>query len=173
MSKGQYFKDKQEAISFYRAKEDNLKDKPEWMIECLLDFATQYPNYKEYCEVEAKVKEGKKLTVKQNKKYGHLKWDKKETTYKHGEILMQNIDLNPEGTFEDIVHDKEVREKYNKYNLEFPETLPPSDTMKFEIKTAEGECFHATAPMATVKEECDKGDMKPETWEIEKQSEAI
>ena len=73
---GDYFKDKAEAVEYYRNNDDSLKDKPDWLIECVIDYACQFPNYKEYCEVEHKVKEGKPLTVKQTKKYGHLKWEK-------------------------------------------------------------------------------------------------
>lgn len=66
--KGDYFKDKDEAIAYYQTHEENLKDKPAWLIECIIDFARKYPNYKEYCEVETKVANGDKLTEKQAKK---------------------------------------------------------------------------------------------------------
>ena len=88
---GDYFKDKAEAVEYYRNNDDSLKDKPDWLIECVIDFACQFPNYKEYCEVEHKVKEGKPLTVKQKKKYGHLKWEKEYTEYKKVRSCMKML----------------------------------------------------------------------------------
>ena len=74
VKQGAYFKDKAEAVEFYRNSEENLKDKPDWLIECIIDFAIQHPNYKEYLECESRINNGEELTAKQKKKYGHLKW---------------------------------------------------------------------------------------------------
>jgi len=95
------------------------------MIECIIDFAIQYPNYKEYCEVEAKVKRGEKLTARQEKKYGHLKWEKEMTEYKDGDVINDAVECHPEGTYDDIARDPVAREKYNKFKLDFGESLKP------------------------------------------------
>jgi hypothetical protein len=136
---GNYFKDKQEAIEFYKNNEENLKDKPDWMIECIIDFAIQYPNYKEYCEVEAKVKRGEKLTARQQKKYGHLKWEKEMTEYKDGDVINDAVECHAAGTYEDIVHDPVAREKYNKFNLQFGESLKPDTKVGIVFKDSTGE----------------------------------
>ena len=109
--KGDYFANKAEAIAYYKEHEENFKDKPDWLIECIIDFAIQYPNYKEYCEVEAKVKSGQELTAKQKKKYGNLKWEKEMTEYEDGQVLKDHVAINEAGTYPDIVNDKEEFEK--------------------------------------------------------------
>jgi len=137
-ARGDFFKDKAEAVEYYKSHEDNLKDKPDWMIECIIDFAQQYPNYREYCEVEAKMKAGKKLSSKLEKKYGHLKWDKEYTEYKDGEILYENLESHPEGTYDDIARDPVAREKYNKYNLDFGGSQKPDENVKIRVKPDDG-----------------------------------
>ena len=144
---GNYFKDKAEAIEFYKNSEENLKDKPDWMIECIIDFAIQYPNYKEYCEVEAKVKRGEKLTARQEKKYGHLKWEKEMTEYKEGDIIHDAVECHPEGTYEDIARDPVAREKFNKFNLDFGEALKPDTKVGIVFTDKDGEKVKGEVPV--------------------------
>ena len=171
--KGEYFKDKEEAIAYYQQHEDNLKDKPAWMIECIIDFARKFPNYKEYCEVEGKVARGEKLTEKQAKKYGHLEWEKQYTDYKDGEVIDGMVDYNEEGTYADIVNDTEYRAKLNKYNLEFGEAQKPDENIKFRLHTNEGD-FDAVANAEelnkTVRE---RGTFAKEDFEITKLPESL
>ena len=163
---GDYFKDKAEAVEYYRNNDDSLKDKPDWLIECVIDFACQFPNYKECCEVEHKVKEGKPLTVKQTKKYGHLKWEKEYTEYKKGEVLYENVEINQKGDYDDIVNDTEARAKMNKYNLDFGEQLKPDENVKLRLKTRDGE-FDAVANVDKLNREVEEGrGMSRDTWDI-------
>lgn len=146
---GDYFANKAEAIAYYRDHEENLKDKPEWLIECMIDFAIQYPNYKEYCEVEAKVKAGQELNAKQKKKYGNLDWEKKMTDYKDGEVLTGKVDIQQEGEYGDIIRDREEFEKINKYGLtyndEFETKGDPSAPVTIQFKGPEDEVVTAVA----------------------------
>ena len=96
---GDYFKDKAEAVEFYKNNTDSLKDKPDWLIEAVIDFACQYPNYKEYLEVESKVANGEELTAKQKKKYGHLSWEQQTTKYKKDQVLYGIIEINQKGEY--------------------------------------------------------------------------
>lgn len=145
---GNYFASKAEAVAYYREHEDNLKDKPEWMIECLIDFAIQYPNYKEYCEVEAKVKAGQELNAKQKKKYGNLKWDKQMTEYAEGQVLKDHVKINEQGEYDDIIRDRSAFEKINKYGItyndEFETTANESDPVTIKLKSIDGDDVHAT-----------------------------
>ena len=161
--KGDYFADKKEAVAFYKANEKNLEDKPDWLIECIIDFAIQYPNYKEYCEVEARIKNGQELTQKQKKKYGNLKWDRDSQDYKKDEILTDTVEDKAKGEYEDIANDPEAREKYNKYGLEWGKSLPPSDKIKFVMETDEG-TVEAIADTETVQ----KNGLRKEDWEFKK-----
>jgi len=169
--KGEYFTDKKEAVAFYKANEKNLEDKPDWLIECIIDFAIQYPNYKEYCEVEARVKNGKELTQKQKKKYGNLKWERDTTDYEKGQVLHSNVDIKAQGEYDDLVNDKEAREKYNKYGLKFGEQLPPSDELKFHLHTADGGGVEAVAKVKDVQEHgLRKDDWKFKTVQSDEKS---
>jgi len=159
-TKGEYFADKQEAIEYYKAHEKNLEDKPDWLIECIIDFAIQYPNYKEYCEVEARVKNGQELTQKQKKKYGNLKWDRDTTDYEDNQILPDTVEVKAPGEFEDIAKDPVAREKMNKYNLDFGQSLPPSDELKFRMPTKDGSFIEAKADLETVQEH----GLRKEDW---------
>jgi hypothetical protein len=170
--KGEYFKDKDEAIAYYQTHEENLKDKPAWLIECIIDFARKYPNYKEYCEVETKVANGDKLTEKQAKKYGHLKWEKEMQQYEPGHIIDDAVDIHEKGEYDDIVNDRDAFEKYNKYGLDFPENLPPDDNIKFRLTTSEG-TYEATAPVEDVERDRLAGGQKPDTWTITKVDKSI
>lgn len=108
------------------------------MIECIIDFAIQYPNYKEYCEVEAKVKRGEKLTARQQKKYGHLKWEKEMTEYKDGDVIRDAVECHAAGTYDDIARDPVAREKYNKFNLKFGESLQPDTKVGIVFEDLDG-----------------------------------
>ena len=172
--KGDYFADKQEAIEYYKAHEKNLEDKPDWLIECIIDFAIQYPNYKEYCEVEARIKNGQELTQKQKKKYGNLKWDRDTEDYKDGQVVPDTVEIHQKGEYEDIAKDPEVREKYNKYGLDFGKQFEPSDELVFRKKTKDGKEYEARAKTADVaghglrKEDWDIREIAEEVKSIEK-----
>lgn len=144
---GNYFKDKAEAIAYYKKHEPDLEDKPEWLIDCLIDFSQQFPNYKEYLEVEAKLQAGKELTEKQKKKYGHLKWEQEYKNYKNGDIIEDAFTVHEKGDYEDMT-DPEVLEKYNKYGLQFGEQLEPDD--KVTIRRGD---YEATADIKTIEKE--------------------
>ena len=165
-SGGDYFKDKAEAVEYYKNNQEELKDKPDWLIECVIDFARQYPNYKEYCEVETKIKNGEELTSKQKKKYGHLKWETKDKAYKKNEVLFNNVDIKQKGEYEDIVNDTEARAKMNKYNLDFGEQMKPDEHVKLRLKTEEGE-FEAKASIEQLNKDDDYGQKK-ENWDIKR-----
>lgn len=145
--RGDYFQNKAEAIAYYREHEENFKDKPDWLIECVIDFAIQYPNYKEYCEVEAKVKAGKDLTAKEKKKYGNLKWEKEMTEYAEGQVLRDHVDVKEPGTYDDIVRDKEAFEKINKYGLTYNEDYmkegDPDAEIRFKFQDPDGSYIEA------------------------------
>ena len=147
---GAYFKDKSEAVEFYRNSEENLKDKPDWLIECIIDFAIQHPNYKEYLECEARVKNGEELTAKQKKKYGHLKWDATHNTFKEGDVISGRVTIQKEGEYDNLAKDPVAREKLNKYGLEFGEELPPDDKVRIRVKQPDGTvvtgCFPVNEP---------------------------
>ena len=159
MTTGNYFKDKEEAIEFYRNNEENLKDKPDWLIECMIDFAIQHPNYKEYLEVEERVKVGKPLTAKQKKKYGHLKWDKEYNEFEDGDVITDAVTCQEAGTFDDLT-DPVVREKYNKYGLNFGQHLPPEPEVHLVKPNEKGELEEIRADIkevsAILKGESDK-----------------
>lgn len=148
--KGEYFADKKEAIEYYKAHEKNLEDKPDWLIECIIDFAMQYPNYKEYCEVEARIKNGQELTQKQKKKYGNLKWDRDTVDYKDGQILNDTVDIKEKGEYEDLARDPKAFEKYNKYGLEAGVSLPPDEVVKIRMEQKDGSVVEAKAKVQDI-----------------------
>ena len=153
---GSYFKDKAEAVEFYRNSEENLKDKPDWLIECIIDFAIQYPNYKEYLECEARIKNGQELTAKQKKKYGNLKWEALHDTYKDGQVLRDHVEVQAEGTYDNIATDPVAREKMNKYGLDFGDALPPDDHVRMTVQQPDGTYVTGKTPVAN-----------PGEWELE------
>jgi len=154
---GAYFKDRKEAVDFYRNTEENLKDKPDWLIECIIDFAIQYPNYKEYLECEARIANGEELTVKQKKKYGNLKWDATHTKYKEGEVIPGMVDIKEEGEYDNIALDPVAREKLNKYGLDFGEQQPPDDKVRITLKQEDGSLVTGSCPVD-----------EPTNWTIDK-----
>jgi hypothetical protein len=136
---GEYFGSKKEAIEFYKNNFKNLEDKPDWLIESIIDFSIKYPNYKEYLEVEHKIKNNIKLTDYEKRIYGDLSWDKKSKTYKKDEVIKGAVDIKNEGEYEDIARDPVARKKMNKYNLDFGETLEPEKEVKIKLTTDDGE----------------------------------
>jgi hypothetical protein len=153
---GAYFKDKSEAVQFYRNSEENLKDKPDWLIECIIDFAIQHPNYKEYLECEQRVKSGEELTAKQKKKYGHLKWDATHNTYTEGEVIPGMVNIQEEGSYDNIALNHEAREAMNKYGLDFGEQQLPDDRVRIRLTQKDGSEVCASCPVDD-----------PDKWAIE------
>ena len=150
VKQGAYFKDKAEAVRFYRQNEENLKDQEDWVIECIIDFAIQYPNYKEYLECESRILKGEELTAKQKKKYGNIKWGATHKTWKDGEVIPGLVEMQGEGTYDNIATDPVAREKMNKYGLDFGVQLPPDDKVSINIRQADGTektvCFPVDNP---------------------------
>lgn len=157
---GEYFSSKKEAIEYYKSNFKNLEDKPDWLIESIIDFSIKYPNYKEYIEVEHKIKNNIKLTDYENKTYGELSWEKKSKTYKKDEVIKGAVDIKDVGTYEDIARDPVAREKMNKYNLDFGETLEPDKEVKIKLTTDDGEYLF--------KAEVEKLNQGIQEYEIEK-----
>jgi hypothetical protein len=160
VNNGDYFSSKNEAIQYYKSNYTNLEDKPDWLIESLIEFSIKYPNYKEYIEVEHKIKNKIELTEYEIKKYGDLSWEKKTKTYKKDQIIKDAIDINDVGTYDDIARDPVAREKMNKYNLDFGEQLEPEKEVKIKLTTDDGEYI--------VKAEVEKLNNGVREFEIEK-----
>ena len=53
---GDYFTSKDEAIQYYKSNYKNLEDKPDWLVDSLIEFVCKYPSYREYIDVEHKIK---------------------------------------------------------------------------------------------------------------------
>jgi hypothetical protein len=130
---GDYFTTKDEAISFYKSNFKNLEDKPDWLVEGLLDFVIKYPNYKEYVCVENKIKNNIELSEYEKKTYGELEWEQKSKTYKKNEVIYDAVDIKDYGEYDDIVRDPIAREKLNKYNLDFGKSLEPSKEVRIKM----------------------------------------
>jgi hypothetical protein len=157
---GDYFSSKNEAIQYYKSNYKNLEDKPDWLIEALIEFSIKYPNYKEYIEVEHKIKNKIELTEYEIKKYGSLSWEKKTKTYKKDQIIKDAVDIKDVGTYDDIARDPVAREKMNKYNLDFGESLEPDKEVKIKLNTDDGEYL--------IKAEVEKLNKGINEFEIEK-----
>ena len=127
------FSSRDEAIQFYRGEEEALKDMPDYLIGCLIDFSRKYENYDEYAIVEAKVLGSKPLTKKEQKKYGHLTFDKKvHVTHPKNAVLHDMISTQHKGDFDDLSI-KENFDKMNKYGLNFAEKQEPPESVKFKF----------------------------------------
>jgi hypothetical protein len=61
------------------------------------------------------------------------------TEYKDGDVINDAVECHAAGTYEDIVHDPVAREKYNKFNLQFGESLKPDTKVSMVFKDATGE----------------------------------
>jgi hypothetical protein len=159
------FTSKEEAIEFYRHEEPSLRDMPDYLIGCILDFSRKYDNYDEYVAVEHKMQTGKPLTKKEQKKYGHLKFEKVHLDHPKGTILHDHITVQEAGTFDDI-GTKEGFEKYNKYGLTYNEPQEAPDTVKFKFQDK------ATGDSVIVEKSIDELNSNPEmaynpeTWDI-------
>lgn len=127
------FSSRDEAIQYYRQEEESLKDMPDYLIGVLIDFSKKYDNYDEYLAVEEKVQNNKPLTKREQKKYGHLSFEKVHVTHPKNAVIHDHITTQDEGHFDDL-RKEEVFEKYNKYGIDFPKTEEPNDTVKFELK---------------------------------------
>jgi len=127
------FSSREEAIEFYRSEEKSLSGMPDYLIGCLIDFSKKYDNYDEYLVIENKVQQGKPLSKKEQKKYGHLTFDKIHVTHKKNAVINDHITTQEAGEFEDITT-KEGFEKVNKYGLTYAEKQEPNDTVKFQFK---------------------------------------
>jgi hypothetical protein len=79
---GDTFTSKDEAIQYYKSNFKNLEDKPDWLVDSLIEFVCKYPNYREYIDVEHKIKNNLELSDYEKRIYGELDWKKKLTTYK-------------------------------------------------------------------------------------------
>ena len=134
----EYFTTKKEAVEYYKSIIKNLEDKPDWLIESMIDFSIKYPNYKEYITVEHKVKNNIKLTDYEQEKYGSLSWNSKMTQYKKDQIIEGAVDIKAKGEYDDIARDPVAREKYNKYGLVFSENLEPEKEVKIKLNTDKG-----------------------------------
>ena len=138
---GDYFTTKEEAVQFYKSNFKNLEDKPDWLIESLIEFCVKYPNYEEYIKVENKIKNNVELSDYEKRVYGDLSWDKKLQSYKKNEIIYDSIDIKDKGEYDDIAHDKVAREKMNKYNLDFGESLEPLPEVTIKLTNKDESVF--------------------------------
>jgi hypothetical protein len=158
---GDYFTTKDEAIQCYKSNYKNLEDKPDWLVDSLIDFCIRYPDYKEYIEVEHKIKSNIELSDYEKRIYGELDWKKKLTTYKKNEIINDSVDILDAGEYDDL-KDPQVREKMNKYGLDFGQLLEPSPYVKIKM-TSKDETTTFTAPV----EDLNRGIHS--TWTIEEE----
>jgi hypothetical protein len=61
------------------------------------------------------------------------------THYKKDQIIKDAIDIKNMGEYDDIARDPEIREKYNKYGLDFGELQEPDKDVTIKITNDEGE----------------------------------
>ena len=130
---GDYFTTKEEAVAFYKGNFKNLEDKPDWLVEAMIEFCIKYPDYKEYVWVENKIKNNIELNEYEKKTYGDLEWEQKSKTYKKNEVIYDAVDIKDYGQYDDISRDEKAREKLNKYNLDFGKSLEPSKEVKIKM----------------------------------------
>jgi hypothetical protein len=130
---GDYFSSKEEAVAFYKGNFKNLEDKPDWLVEGIIEFCIKYPDYKEYIGVEHKIKSNIELSEYEKKTYGDLDWNKKLNTYKKNEVIYDAVDIKDYGEYDDIARDEKAREKLNKYNLDFGKSLEPSKEVQIRM----------------------------------------
>jgi hypothetical protein len=150
---------KEEAIAYYKS-EKAFENMPDYLVGCLLDFSKKYDNYDEYIEIENKIKTNQKLTKKENKKYGHLDFQRIHQNKKKDEEIPDCVDFKDEH-FEKLT-DPETFEKYNKYGLENPQPLKPDKDITLCLKTKKGEEYIIKKPIdeirkATTKEQYASG----------------
>jgi hypothetical protein len=145
-SKGDHFATREEAIGFYKSNFKNLEDKPDWMIEAMIDFCIKYPLYHEYIEVERKVKESIPLSDHEMEKYGSLSWDKQLKQYMKNEVLHDMVSIHNPGEYDDLAHDTVALDRMNKYGLDIAKSLEPLDHVTIKMSTKD-ETVTMTAPV--------------------------
>ena len=158
---GDYFTSKDEAIQYYKSNYKNLEDKPDWLVDSLIDFCIKYPDYKEYIDVEHKIKSNIELSDYEKRIYGELDWKKKLTSYKKNEIINDSVSILDTGEYDDL-KDPMVREKMNKYGLDFGQLLEPSPYVKIKM-TSKDETTTFKAPV----EDLNRGIQN--TWTVKKE----
>jgi hypothetical protein len=158
---GDHFTSKDEAIQYYKSQFKFLEDKPDWLVESMIEFCIKYPNYTEYISVEKKIKNKIELTDYERETYGGLDWINKLNSYKKNEIIPDLVNVKKEGEYEDIIKDEKARDKLNKYNLEFGKSLEPSKEVKIKLSYKDGTCI-----LKGDVEELNKG---VNNWSIEKE----
>lgn len=143
---GDHFSTREEAISFYKSSFKNLEDKPDWMIESMIDFCIKYPRYHEYIEVERKVKESIPLTDYENETYGSLSWDKQLKQYMKNEVLHDMVKIVNKGEYDDLARDSQALERMNKYGLDIAKGLEPLDHVTIKMSSKD-ETVTISAPV--------------------------
>lgn len=156
--RGDHFATREEAIGFYKSSFKNLEDKPDWMIESMIDFCIKYPLYHEYIEVERKVKESIPLSDYENETYGSLSWDKQLKQYMKNEVLHDMVTIVNKGEYDDLSHDGEALERMNKYGLDIAKGLEPLDHVTIKMSTKD-ETVTMTAPVDELNE-CNYSNIK-------------
>mgnify|MGYP003641448463 CR=1 FL=1 len=156
---------KEEAIAFYREEEPSLSGMPDYLIGVLIDFSKKYDNYDEYLSVEAKVQSGKTLTKKEQKKYGHLTFDKVHVTHPKNAVIHEHITTQDEGTFDNL-GTKEGFDKYNKFGLNYSELEEPLENIKFQFKDeSTGDTVIVEKPIKDIRED-PANIYNGETWDV-------
>ena len=77
-------------------------------------------------------------------------------TYKDGEVLRDHVEVQAEGTYDNIATDPVAREKMNKYGLDFGEQQPPDDHVRMTVQQPDGTHVTGKAPVSD-----------PTNWELE------
>jgi len=158
---GDTFTSKDEAIQYYKSNFKNLEDKPDWLVDSLIEFVCKYPNYREYIDVEHKIKNDIELSDYEKRIYGDLDWKKKLTSYKKNEIINDSVSILDKGCYDDL-KDPLVRDKLNKYGLDFGQLLEPSPFVKIKM-TSKDETATFKAPV----EDLNRGIHN--TWTVKKE----
>ena len=158
---GDTFTSKDEAIQYYKSNFKNLEDKPDWLVDSLIEFVCKYPNYREYIDVEHKIKNNLELSDYEKRIYGDLDWKKKLTSHKKNEIINDSVDILDAGEYDDL-KDPLVREKMNKYGLDFGQLLEPSPFVKIKMNSKD-----ETATFKAPVEDLNRGIHN--TWTVKKE----
>jgi hypothetical protein len=132
------FVNKQEAIDYYKSNFKNLEDKPDWLVETMIEFSIKYPDYSEYVAVENKILNKQPLTDYEQEKYGSLEWVPKTTQYRKNQVIRDAVDILEHGQYPDIARDPVARETMNKYGLDFGTLEKPSPEVTIKMACDEG-----------------------------------
>ena len=152
---------KEEAINYYKG-EKAFENMPDYLLGCLLDFSKKYESYDEYIEIENKIKTNQKLSKKENKKYGHLNFERIHPNRKKDEEIPNCVDFK-DHTFEKMT-DPETFEKYNKYGLDNPKPLEPEKDITLCLKSNQGEEYLIKKPIDEIRKAKTK-EQYCEGWE--------